>query len=82
MRSFSILSRGIHMHIAILKRVHNKRISRRKNSHISLRNVFFEVYFRDEGHFFANYLVHILLLCITCSLFQIRIRGIRMRVSM
>ena len=50
------------MHIPILTRFQNGCMSRQKNSHILRRNVLFEAYFRDEGHFFANYLIHIFLL--------------------
>ena len=69
------------MHIAILTGVQNGRINRGKNSHILLRNVLFEAYFRDEDHLYANCLFYILSLCLKCLLFQIHTRGIRMHVS-
>ena len=69
------------MHIAILTWVQNGRINRRKNSHILLRNVLFEAYFRDEDHLYADCLFYILSLCFKCLLFQIRTHGIRMPVS-
>ena len=69
------------MHIATLTGVQNGRINREKNSHILLRNVLFEAYFRDEDHLYVNCLFCILSLWLKCLLFQIRTRGIRIHLS-
>ena len=47
-------SRGIRMHILMLTRVQNGRISCWKNSQNLIKNVLLEVNFQDEGPLYAN----------------------------
>ena len=74
---FQFFSRGIRMHIVTLAGIQN---GRKKESYFA-KECFFEVYFSDEGHLFANCLFYILSLCLTCLHFQIRTRGIRIHIS-
>ena len=74
---FQFFSRGVRTQIPILTVVLNAPISRRKNSHILLKNVVFIVFFQVEGHLHVDYLFYILAIYCKCFTFQFLSSGIR-----
>ena len=77
---FQLLSGGIHMDISIITGVQNGRTSLWKSSHILLKTFFFRLYFRNEGHLYANCLFYILPIYYNCLLSQFLSGRIRMHI--
>ena len=77
---FRFLSRGMRIHIPIVRLVQGGRINSWTNGHILLKKVLVKLNLQDEGRLYANCLSYILFIYFQVLRFQFLSRGTRVRI--
>ena len=76
---YFLLSRSIHLDIAILTRVQKGHISGYKSPHNLLKNVLLKLYLQHEGHFYGNSLFCVLTIYLNVFYFSIQVMAYALR---